>query len=75
MSTRIYPVIIRKGESGYFLAECPSITGCFSQGESIPDALENIREAMSLCLEVMKDRGETWPEPATTLLSEVAVEI
>lgn len=75
MSTRVYPVILRAGESGKFIAECPSIIGCLTQGDTLDDALKNIREAIELCLEDMRDRGEAWPLPVTAILSEVAVEV
>lgn len=71
----VYPVVITEGESGKFIASCPSIEGCYSQGDTVPGALENIKEAIALCLEVMDERGEPRPHPATTFLSEVAVEI
>ncbi len=74
MSTHVYPVIIREGESGKYIAECPSISGCLTQGETLDDALLNIREAVSLCLEEMRERGEAWPVPTSAFLSEVAVE-
>ena len=69
----VYPVILREGEDGQFVAECPSIDGCFSQGASVQDALANIREAIALCLEVIQARGEPLPSPGTTLLSEVSI--
>jgi len=44
-------VIIEKGEDGYFVASVPSLKGCWSQGKSREEALENIREAIDLYLE------------------------
>lgn len=75
MPSCVYPVILRTGESGKFVAECPSIPGCLSQGDTLELALANIREAIELCLEDMRERGEPWPPPPTALLSEVAVEV
>ena len=45
------PVILKTGEDGYFVAECPVIPGCISQGRTREEALANIREAIELCLE------------------------
>ncbi|MFY9529490.1 MAG: type II toxin-antitoxin system HicB family antitoxin [Candidatus Acidiferrales bacterium] len=39
-------VILYRGEDGYWVAECPSLPGCVSQGESREAAVENIREAI-----------------------------
>ncbi len=75
MQKGVYPVIIMEGESGKYVSSCPAIDGCYSQGDSISEALENIKEAIALCLEVMIERGEPIPVATTTLLSEVAVEV
>ncbi len=50
-------VTIDRDEDGVWIAECPSIPGCVSQGETKDDALDNIREATSLCLEVRAEQG------------------
>jgi len=44
-------VIIKRGEDGYFVANCPSLKSCWSQGKNREQALENIREAIALYLE------------------------
>jgi predicted RNase H-like HicB family nuclease len=46
-----FPVILEKDEDGYFVAECPLFDGCYTQGKSIDEALENIREVIEMCLE------------------------
>ena len=40
-----------------WIAECPSIPGCVSQGKTREEALTNIKEAIALCLEVRAERG------------------
>lgn len=40
-----------------WIVECPSIPGCVSQGETREKALENLKEAISLCLEVREEKG------------------
>ena len=57
---------------GYFVT-CPSIPGCHSQGKTVEEALTNIREAIELCLEVMRERGEELPDPSGTLVGSVVV--
>jgi len=44
-------VIIEPGEDGFFVAHCPSLKGCWSQGKTREEALSNIREAIALYLE------------------------
>lgn len=47
-------VLIYPGEDGYFVAECPSLPGCVSQGKTKEEAIRNIKEAIEgyiLCLE------------------------
>jgi predicted RNase H-like HicB family nuclease len=50
-SDNTYPVVLRTGMDGWIVAECPIIPGCISQGRTRDEALENIREAIELCLE------------------------
>ncbi len=44
-------VVIEKGEDDFFVARVPSLKGCWSQGKTRDEALENIREAIDLYLE------------------------
>ena len=48
---------LERDEDGVWIAECPSIPGCVSQGQSRAEAVANIQEAISLCLEVRAERG------------------
>lgn len=48
---------IDRDEDGVWVAECPSIPGCVSQGPSKAEAIKNVREAIKLCLEVRAERG------------------
>jgi predicted RNase H-like HicB family nuclease len=52
-----YMVILTKSETGGFVVECPSLPGCFSEGETREEALSNIREAIELSLETRKADG------------------
>jgi predicted RNase H-like HicB family nuclease len=49
-------VLISEGEDGWLVVECPSIPGCISQGNNQQEALDNIKEAIEGCLEVMAER-------------------
>ena len=50
-------VTIDRDEDGVWVAECPSISGCVSQGDTKDEALVNIREAIELCMEVRAESG------------------
>jgi predicted RNase H-like HicB family nuclease len=50
-------VTIDRDEDGVWIVECPPIPGCISQGSSKQEAIENIKEAIHLCLEVRAEQG------------------
>lgn len=58
MPVRTFDVIIEKDEDGWFIASVPAIPGCHTQGKTKKEVLDNIKEAIELCLEVMKERIE-----------------
>ena len=64
-----FSVTIDRDEDGVWIAECPSIPGCVSQGTTKDEALENIKEAIQLCLEVRAEKGI----PLTTETRQVEV--
>lgn len=53
----IFNVTIDRDEDGVFIVECPSIPGCVSQGKTKEEALENISDAIRLCLQVRAEKG------------------
>lgn len=53
----IFNVTIDRDEDGVFVVECPSIPGCVSQGKTKEEALENIKDAITLCLQVRAEKG------------------
>ena len=57
-------VTLDRDEDGVWIVECPSIPGCVSQGSTREEALENIREAIQLCLEVRAELG--YPQTVET---------
>ena len=66
-----FTVTLDRDESGTWVAECPAIPGCVSQGTTRTEALKNIREAIELCLEVRAERG--LPLTIETRQVEVAI--
>ncbi len=51
------PAVIEKDEYGYF-AMCPALQGCYSQGDTYEEALENIKDAIRLHIEDIHEMGE-----------------
>lgn len=68
-----FKVLLEPAEEGGYVVSCPSLPGCYSQGETPEEALENIREAIMLCLEEMQARGEAIPDPSKVLIGSVVV--
>jgi predicted RNase H-like HicB family nuclease len=46
-----FPIMIEIDEDGYFIVSCPVFKGCHSYGETIDEAIENIKEVIEMCLE------------------------
>ncbi len=65
-------VLIFPGEDGMWVAECPSLPGCISQGKSREETLHNIREAIDLYVEALEvDHLPVPPESFEALLVAV----
>ena len=60
-----FTVILEPEAEGGYAVICPAISGCISQGDSLDEALGNIREAILLCLEVRRE--DQIPLPVETL--------
>ncbi len=65
-------VLIPQAEGGYFV-QCPTLPGCYSQGETVEESLANIREAIELTIEDLEASGETVPESGPPIVTEVTV--
>jgi predicted RNase H-like HicB family nuclease len=63
-------VTIDRDEDGVFVAECPAIPGCVSQGKTEEEALQNIEDAIRECLAVRAERGM----PLTVATHEIEIE-
>jgi len=55
-------VVIYRGEDGMWVAECPSLPGCVSQGSDKEEAVANIKEAIDAYVEALQDDGMPVPE-------------
>ena len=50
-------ITLSRDEDGMYIAECPAIPGCISQGKTEAEAQANIRDAIKQCLEVRAEQG------------------
>ena len=66
-----FAVTIDRDEDGMYVAECPAIPGCISQGRTEAEALENVQDAIRGCLEVRAERGM----PLTVTTREVEISL
>jgi predicted RNase H-like HicB family nuclease len=74
VNTYRFAVVIEKDEDGYF-AHCPDLQGCYSQGETFDEALDNIRDAIKLHVEDRLAQGEAVPPPTSVTLTTLEVAV
>lgn len=65
-------IILYRGEDDFIIAEVPSLPGVVSQGKTRDEALQNIKEAVSLHIEVLQDRGLPVPNDETEMVEIAA---
>ena len=66
-----YRIVLEQDEDGVFLAECPSLPGCISQGKNRDEALKNIKDAIQGYIESLRKHNEPIPPP----IEEETVEV
>ena len=73
MAVLDFKVFLEPDEAGGYVVVCPSLQGCYSQGETVEEALANMREVIEMCLEDLRERGEPVPDPSNVLIASVVV--
>jgi len=68
-----YIVIVHTAKEGGYWVEVPALSGCFSQGETIDEALANVREAIELHIEGLKAEGQEIPQDRGLVIGRVEV--
>ncbi|MBC7589266.1 MAG: type II toxin-antitoxin system HicB family antitoxin [Chitinophagaceae bacterium] len=68
-----YTVVVEKDEDGNFLAICPALQGCYSEGSTKEEAIEMIKDAIKLHIEDRMENGEALYEEVFSSKVEVAV--
>jgi antitoxin HicB len=70
-----FTAIFEKNEDGGYTVTVPSLPGCISEGDTFDEAFENIKEAITLYLEVMKKDKEKIKEEEEIIIAPVKVKI
>src|SRR5579859_6675364 len=68
------PIVVEADSDGYFVS-CPALQGCYSQGDTYEEAVENIKDAIRLHIEDRLADGEEIPEHVSVSLSTVEVAV
>jgi predicted RNase H-like HicB family nuclease/predicted RNA binding protein YcfA (HicA-like mRNA interferase family) len=68
-----YTVIVHNAEEGGYWVEVPSLPGCFSQGEIIDQAMNNVKETIELHIQGLKDEGQEVPKEEDLVIGRVDV--
>ncbi len=74
MRNMTLPIIIEADSDGYFVS-CPALQGCYSQGDTYEEAVENIKDAIRLHIEDRLADGEEIPQQVSVSLSTVEVAV
>lgn len=67
------PVVLIPQQEGGCFVQCPTLSGCYSQGESVEESLANIREAIELAIEDRNAPGQTIPSSGPAIITEVTI--
>ncbi len=68
-----YRVLITQDEDGFYVAECPTLPGCISQGKTRKEAISNIQEAMEGYLESLSKHHEPIPPSIEEEMIDIAI--
>jgi len=73
MTTYRFTIVVERDEDGIYIASCPALQGCYSQGDTYEEAVENIRDAIRLHIEARREVGE--PIPIETAIDKVEIDV
>ncbi|MEA1957384.1 MAG: type II toxin-antitoxin system HicB family antitoxin [Euryarchaeota archaeon] len=68
-----YTILVYRAEEGGFWAEVPALSGCYSQGETIEETMENVKEAIEVHLLALKEEREEVPTEEEFVIGRVMV--
>jgi len=67
-----FKILVEKGLDGYFIAEVPELPGCYSQGKTVKELMDNIKEAIEVYLESLQELNKK-PQKKFFEIKEVVV--
>jgi len=73
MAVYRFTVVVERDEDGVYIASCPALQGCYSQGDTYEEALENLKDAIRLHIQARLDVGE--PIPIEVAIDRVEVNV
>lgn len=74
MSVYRFSVVIEKDKDGYY-AFCPELQGCYTQGDSYEEAMDNIKDAVRLHIEDRIEVGEEIPQSESVSLTSLEIAV
>ena len=74
MNRYLFSAVIEKDKDGYY-AFCPELQGCYTQGDTYEEVLENIKDAIKLYIEDMIQDGENIMQPEAVSLTSLEVTV
>ena len=67
-----FTVVIERDEDGVYIATCPALQGCYTQGDTYEEAMANLQDAIKLHIEARRELGE--PVPFEVAVERVVVD-
>ncbi|OGM76902.1 hypothetical protein A2210_00025 [Candidatus Woesebacteria bacterium RIFOXYA1_FULL_40_18] len=74
-NTYNFPVIVEQDKDGFFVADCPDLPGCHTQGKTLEEATANIRDAIKLNLKILKEEKQEIPKLKPVSLTSIEVSL
>lgn len=75
MKTYQFPIVVEKDEDGLFVADCPNLQGCHTQGKTFEEAVSNLKEAVELHLQDRLEAGEEIPQTTPVKITSLEVSV
>ncbi len=75
-SRYVFQVVVEQDEAGLFVAECPALKACYTQGKTYEEVIKNIKDVINLCLTDLKAKKKKIPrQPEIIGIKRVEVSV